>query len=44
MCDDVNATIEELEGKGVEFTQPVGDEGFGLVTAMKMPGGGELGL
>jgi catechol 2,3-dioxygenase-like lactoylglutathione lyase family enzyme len=44
MCDDVEATVAELEGKGVEFSRPVTDEGFGLVTAIKLPGGGELGL
>jgi hypothetical protein len=44
MCDDIQTTVEELTGKGVEFTGPVSDEGFGLVTAIKLPGGGELGL
>jgi catechol 2,3-dioxygenase-like lactoylglutathione lyase family enzyme len=44
MCDDVHATVEELQAKGVEFTQPVSDEGFGLVTSIRLPGGGELGL
>lgn len=44
MCDDVQATVEELEGKGVEFTRPVSDEGFGLMTALRLPGGGELAL
>jgi catechol 2,3-dioxygenase-like lactoylglutathione lyase family enzyme len=44
MCDDVQATVEELTVKGVEFTQPVGDQGFGLMTALRLPGGGELGL
>ena len=44
MCDDVQATVEELEGKGVEFTRPVSDEGFGLMTALRLPGGGELSL
>jgi hypothetical protein len=44
MCDDVHATVEELERKGVELTGPVSDEGFGLMTAIKLPGGGELGL
>jgi hypothetical protein len=34
----------ELEAKGVEFTAPVRDQGWGLVTAMQVPGGGELGL
>lgn len=44
MCDDVQATVEELEGKGVEFTQPISDEGFGLMTALRLPGGGKLCL
>ena len=30
MCDDIEATVEELEAKDVEFTGPVSDEGFGL--------------
>jgi predicted enzyme related to lactoylglutathione lyase len=44
MCDDVHATVAELEEKGVEFSQPISDEGFGLLTTIKLPGGGELGL
>ena len=44
MCDDIEATVAELEAKGVEFTRAVSDEGWGLVTAMRVPGGGELGL
>jgi catechol 2,3-dioxygenase-like lactoylglutathione lyase family enzyme len=44
MCDDIEATTADLEAKGVEFTGPVSDEGFGLMTAIRLPGGGELGL
>jgi catechol 2,3-dioxygenase-like lactoylglutathione lyase family enzyme len=44
MCDDVHATVEELDTKGVEFSRSVSDEGFGLATAIRLPGGGELGL
>lgn len=44
MCDDIEATVDELKGKGVEFTGPVTDEGFGLMTAMRVPGGGDLHL
>jgi catechol 2,3-dioxygenase-like lactoylglutathione lyase family enzyme len=44
MCDDIEATVAELEAKGVEFTRPVSDEGFGRMTAIRLPGGGELGL
>jgi catechol 2,3-dioxygenase-like lactoylglutathione lyase family enzyme len=44
MCDDVVATVDELKRKGVNFAAPITDEGFGLVTAIELPGGGELGL
>ena len=44
MCDDVYATVAELEAKGVEFTRPIAEERWGLVTAIKLPGGAELGL
>lgn len=44
MCADIAATRRRLEGKGVEFTKPVHDEGWGLVTAMRIPGGPELGI
>jgi catechol 2,3-dioxygenase-like lactoylglutathione lyase family enzyme len=44
MCDDVHATVEELRGKGVEFTKEISDEDFGLMTALRLPGGGELAL
>jgi catechol 2,3-dioxygenase-like lactoylglutathione lyase family enzyme len=44
MCDDVHATVAELKDKGVELAQQVSDEGFGLVTSIKLPDGGELGL
>ncbi|WP_422733420.1 VOC family protein [Micromonospora sp. WMMD558] len=44
MCDDVAATVTDLTAKGVEFTQPVSDEGWGLMTVLRLPGGGELGL
>jgi catechol 2,3-dioxygenase-like lactoylglutathione lyase family enzyme len=44
MCDDVHATVEELKSKGVEFSGSVSDEGFGLMTAIRLPGGGELGI
>jgi len=38
-CDDIITTVEELRAKGVEFTQPVEDHGYGLVTHFKVPGG-----
>jgi catechol 2,3-dioxygenase-like lactoylglutathione lyase family enzyme len=44
MCDDVDATVAGLRAKGVEFTREISDEGWGRVTAMRVPGGGELAL
>jgi catechol 2,3-dioxygenase-like lactoylglutathione lyase family enzyme len=44
MCDDVHASVDELERKGVVFSRPISDEGFGLMTAIKLPDGAELGL
>lgn len=44
LCDDVEATVEELRSKGVEVTAPIADRGFGLVTSIRIPGAGEMGL
>ena len=42
MCDDVAATVAELEGKGAEFAGGIEDLGFGLGTMLKVPGGDEI--
>ena len=44
MCDDINATLEELKSKGAEVSRPISDERWGLLTALRLPGGTELGL
>jgi catechol 2,3-dioxygenase-like lactoylglutathione lyase family enzyme len=44
MCDEVEATVAHLRGRGVELAGDVRDEGWGLVTAIRLPGGAELGL
>jgi predicted enzyme related to lactoylglutathione lyase len=44
MCDDIRATVAQLREKGATFSRDVSDEGWGLVTAIDLPGGGELGL
>jgi predicted enzyme related to lactoylglutathione lyase len=44
MCDDIRATVADLTAKGVEFTREITEEGFGLMTAFTLPGGGELAL
>jgi len=44
MCDNVESTVAELQQNGVEIVRPVTDQGWGRVTAIRLPGGGELGL
>jgi predicted enzyme related to lactoylglutathione lyase len=44
LCDDIEATMADLEAKGVEVVRPATDQGWGLLTAIRLPGGGELGL
>jgi catechol 2,3-dioxygenase-like lactoylglutathione lyase family enzyme len=44
MCHDVERTVDELTSKGVEFVAPITDEGYGLMTRFRIPGGGEIGL
>ena len=44
MCDDIEATVAELTAKGVEFTSPIENQGFGLMTRLRVPGAGELGI
>ncbi len=43
-CDRIEQTVAELKARGVEFTRPIVDAGFGLITAFKMPGGVEVEL
>ena len=38
-CDDLNATVAQLKAKGVEFAGGVQDQGWGLVTQLRIPGG-----
>lgn len=38
-CDEIEKTVADLAAKGVEFTAPIEDHGYGLVTFFKMPGG-----
>lgn len=38
-CDDIKKTVAELKSRGVEFTDPVADHGYGFVTHFKVPGG-----
>jgi predicted enzyme related to lactoylglutathione lyase len=38
-CDDIHATVRDLQARGVEFVGRVTDQGYGLVTHFKVPGG-----
>jgi predicted enzyme related to lactoylglutathione lyase len=42
MCDDIVATVAELEACGAEFSGPPEDAGFGVGTHLKVPGAGEI--
>jgi len=44
MCDDIEATVAELSGRGISIAGEVHDEGWGLRTAIRLPSGAELGL
>jgi hypothetical protein len=37
-CDDIHRTVAELRSRGVEFTDPIKDVGYGLNTYFRMPG------
>ena len=44
MCDDIEATVRGLTAKGVEFDGGVSEQRWGLITTMRLPSGGRLGL
>lgn len=37
-CDDIEKTVAELKGRGVEFIDQISDKGYGLAIHFKMPG------
>jgi catechol 2,3-dioxygenase-like lactoylglutathione lyase family enzyme len=44
MCDDIEATVQELEAKGATFSAGVTDEGYGLVAMVDVPGADPIQL
>jgi hypothetical protein len=44
LCDDIAATVTALQAEGIEIARPISDQGWGLLTAITLPGGIELGL
>lgn len=43
MCDDVKATVREMERAGIAAT-PIREASWGLMTTLTLPGGGKLGV
>ena len=44
MTDDLTATVAALQVEGIEIARQISDQGWGLLTAITLPGGIELGL
>jgi catechol 2,3-dioxygenase-like lactoylglutathione lyase family enzyme len=42
--DDIEETVQNLQTRGVQFTKPVEDHGYGLVTYFEALGGLEIEL
>jgi catechol 2,3-dioxygenase-like lactoylglutathione lyase family enzyme len=43
-CDDLDKTMAELKGRGVQFADGVEERGYGRVARIKMPGNFEVEL
>ncbi|MFI9381921.1 VOC family protein [Kutzneria sp. NPDC052558] len=44
LCDDIEATMAELAGRGAEFAGEVQTRSFGRTAQLKVPGAGEIML
>jgi len=44
MCDDIEATVHELQRKGAGVTLAIQEQSWGLLVHVELPGGGEVGL
>jgi predicted enzyme related to lactoylglutathione lyase len=44
MCDDIHATLADLKSRGVEIAREPTDQGWGMLAALRMPDGEELGI
>jgi predicted enzyme related to lactoylglutathione lyase len=42
MCDDLEATIAELEAKGATVSGGIRDLGFGITTMLELPGADDI--
>lgn len=43
MCDDLPATMKKLKARGILCDKPT-EQPWGILTAIRLPGGGRLGL
>jgi len=43
MCDDINATVREMEQAGIAASAIL-ERGWGRLTSLTLPGGGKLGI
>ncbi|WP_282698017.1 extradiol dioxygenase [Streptomyces sp. CC208A] len=44
MCEDLARTLTALEDKGAEISRAITDQGWGLLSAVRLPSGTELPL
>jgi catechol 2,3-dioxygenase-like lactoylglutathione lyase family enzyme len=44
LCEDIDATAQELERRGVPLKRPLDEARWGRVTEITLPGGGRIGL
>ena len=44
MCDDVEATVADLRGKGAQFRGPIEQREYGRVIMMAVPGADDIQL
>lgn len=43
MCDDIKTFVEEMKKHSITCSEPQ-DQGWGILTQLKLPGGGSLGV
>ncbi len=44
MCDSLQPTLDQLALRGAPPSSPVTDEGYGIATTLRLPGGAEVGI
>lgn len=44
MCEDLDATLEKLEAKGIGMSGVVSEQSWGRLASIGLPGGGELSI